>query len=155
MKALPLNIPITFLSFRIGTLVIPFSSIIDAIAVTREFLVAYKSLENGTQISIAVFCSSKRLISSFKNSMVSNMEEFSFSQNNPAIFDVFKSQEFKDIKILTKSFYFFLNVTIQDILAGKKLFKKFDDMIDIAVNNLLVNNIDYYFSCCIFHLFNY
>ena len=78
----------------------------------------------------------------FKNSMVSNMDEFSFSQNNPSIFDVFKSQEFKDIKILTKSFYFFLNVTIQDILAGKKLFKKFDDMIDIAVNNLLVNNIN-------------
>ena len=78
----------------------------------------------------------------FKNSIVSNVEEFSFSQNNQFIADVFKSKEFKDIKILTKSFYSFLNVTIQDTLLGKKLFQKFDDMIDIAINNLIGSNIN-------------
>ena len=77
----------------------------------------------------------------FKNSIMSNMEEFSFSQNNQFITDVFISKEFKDIKILTKSFYSFLNVTVQDILLGKKLFQKFDDMIEIAINNLLGSNI--------------
>ena len=78
----------------------------------------------------------------FKNSIMSNVEEFSFSQNNQFIADVFKSKEFKDIKILTKSFYSFLNVTIQDTLLGKKLFQKFDDMIDIAINNLIGSNIN-------------
>jgi len=78
----------------------------------------------------------------FKNSFVSNMDEFSFSQNNQFIADVFKSKEFKDIKILTKSFYYFLNVTIQDILLGKKLFQKFDDMVEIAISNLKSSNIN-------------
>ena len=78
----------------------------------------------------------------FKNTIVSNMEEFSFSQNNQFIADVFKSKEFKDIKILTKSFYSFLNVTIQDTLLGKKLFQKFDDMIEIAITNLNGSNIN-------------
>ena len=78
----------------------------------------------------------------FKNSIVSNVDEFSFGQNNQFIADVFKSKEFKDIKILTKSFYSFLNVTIQDTLLGKKLFQKFDDMIDIAINNLIGSNIN-------------
>ena len=78
----------------------------------------------------------------FKNSIMSNVDEFPFSQNNQFIADIFKSKEFKDIKILTKSFYSFLNVTIQDILLGKKLFQKFDDMIDIAINNLIGSNIN-------------
>ena len=78
----------------------------------------------------------------FKNSIMSNVDEFSFSQNNQFIADVFKSKEFKDIKILTKSFFSFLNVTIQDTLLGKKLFQKFDDMIDIAINNLIGSNIN-------------
>ena len=73
----------------------------------------------------------------FKNSFVSNMDEFSFSNNNPSIVDILKSTEFKDIKNITVSFYFFLNVIIQDTLAGKKLFKKFDDIIDTAINNLI------------------
>ena len=77
----------------------------------------------------------------FKNSFVSNMDEFSFSNNNPSIVDILKSTEFKDIKNITVSFYFFLNVIIQDTLAGKKLFKKFDDIIDTAINNLIgINN---------------
>ena len=75
-----------------------------------------------------------------KNSFVSNMEEFSFSYNNPSLVDIFKSKEFNDIKIITFSFYYFLNVSIQDTLAGKKLFQNFDDMIDTAINNLIDNN---------------
>ena len=77
----------------------------------------------------------------FKNSFVSNFQELSLSNNNnPSIFDIFKSKEFNDIKIITISFYAFLNVTIQDTLSGKKLFKDFDDMIDSSINNLLYNN---------------
>ena len=76
----------------------------------------------------------------FKNSFVSNMDEFSFSQNNLLIVDVLKSKEFKDIKIITVSFYSFLNVSIQDTISGKKLFQKFDDMIDTSINNIIVNN---------------
>ena len=76
----------------------------------------------------------------FKNTLVSNMDDLSFRQNNPLLIDVFKSKEFNDIKIITVSFYYFLNISIQDTLSGKKLFKKFDDMIDISINNLMVNN---------------
>ena len=81
-----------------------------------------------------------------KNTIISNMDDLSFSQNNPLIIDVLKSKEFKDIKILTKSFYYFLKVTIEDTLLGKKLFKKFDDMIDIAINNIVDNNTNNEFS---------
>ena len=76
----------------------------------------------------------------FKYSSVSIMDELSFSYNNPSIVDIFKSKEFNDIKNITLSFYFFLNVTIQDTLAGKKLFQDFDDMIDDDINNMLSNN---------------
>ena len=76
----------------------------------------------------------------FKYSFVSNMEDFSFSYNNPSIVDIFKSKEFNDIKIITLSFYYFLNVTIQDTLSGKKIFQDFDDMIDDDINNILSNN---------------
>ena len=76
----------------------------------------------------------------FKNSFVSGVDEVSFSQNNPLIVDVLKSKEFKDIKIITISFYSFLNVSIQDTISGKKLFQKFDDMIDTSINNLIINN---------------
>ena len=68
------------------------------------------------------------------------MDELSFSYNNPSIVDIFKSKEFNDIKNITLSFYFFLNVTIQNTLAGKKLFQDFDDMIDDDINNMLSNN---------------
>ena len=76
----------------------------------------------------------------FKYSFISNTEDFSFSYNNPSIVDIFKSKEFNDIKIITLSFYYFLNVTIQDTLSGKKIFQDFDDMIDDDINNILSNN---------------
>ena len=76
----------------------------------------------------------------FKNSFISNMEKLPTNENRASYVDLFKSQEFKDIKNITISFYSFLNITIQDTLIGKNIFADFDEMIDTNINNLNEDN---------------
>ena len=76
----------------------------------------------------------------FKISFITNIEENSSGNNKSSYVDLFNSQEFKDIKNITISFYSFLNISIQDTLVGKNIFMSFDSMIDSAISNLIVNS---------------
>ena len=78
----------------------------------------------------------------FKNSFVSNIDDLASSNNKISYLDLFKSQEFKDIKNITLSFYYFLNITIQDTLVGKSLFSNFDEIIDSTIDKMAENDIE-------------
>ena len=118
-------------------------AISDLIIKNNNFL-SISNIKNLTNNDVSNYSiNQSRIINNnmFKNSYISNLDEFSY--NNNEFVDIIKTPEFKDIQKITFSLYSFLKTTIQDTLTGKKIFKQLGDRIDDETkkqNNLRVKN---------------